>query len=275
MSKKIFTASIILNGMFILATGSFVYHKWDKIQDKIAALGGGVAPSEKVLSTFNNEPLDALNDSLMTGDDSTTTVLFLGNSLTYTGVPEEEPNKTKRGLTSTAPSRDYVHQLVNRIAREHHINVKFSAINVADFERGFTQHTFPMSKLAHAKFLQPDILIVQIGENVSEEDIKDPLEFEEKYVSLLRLFPHSKRIITLPFWPSKQKQYAITNVAIRSNSYLVDISHLGDGTDPQNFASSQKKHYKLDGVAAHPGDVGMKHIADCYYAAINVMMTQK
>lgn len=42
-----------------------------------------------------------------------------------------------------------------------------------------------------------------------------------------------------------------------------------------NFASSQKKHYKLDGVAAHPGDVGMKHIADCYYAVINAMMEQK
>ncbi|WP_176759776.1 hypothetical protein [Segatella bryantii] len=40
-------------------------------------------------------------------------------------------------------------------------------------------------------------------------------------------------------------------------------------------STSQKKHYKLDGVAAHPGDVGMKHIADCYYAVINAMMEQK
>lgn len=232
-------------------------------------LGG--YPTEQVLKAFNNMPLEAKNDSLIIRNcRDTVTMLFLGNSLTYTGVPDEEPNKEKRGLTSTCVDSDYVHRVVKMVSTKHKSNIKYSICNLSDFERSFITHPFSMRKLDKAEVKQPDILIVQIGENVSEENIKDPKKFETEYVKLLSNFPHAKRVITLPFWPSKQKEYAITNVAIRTNSYLVDISHLGDCTDPQNFAKSYKK-YKKPGVGEHPGDVGMKHIADCLYATINAI----
>jgi hypothetical protein len=63
---------------------------------------------------------------------------------------------------------------------------------------------------------------------------------------------------------------ATTNIAINSNSYLVDISHLGDGTDINNFSSSYKE-YKMPGVGAHPGDYGMANIAKCIYATFNAI----
>lgn len=217
-----------------------------------------------------------VNDSVMVNNaDSTIKILFLGNSIALHPMVEDFlPSKQVRGMMASSSDKDYIHRLAKQIAKKHRINVKFSVVNIADFERQFPYHSFAKGKLSMAKVRHPDILIVQIGENVNEDDIKDPHKFEEMYICLLSLFPNSKRIITLPFWPSKQKQYAITNVAIRSNSYLVDISHLGDGTDKQNFASSQKKHYKLDGVASHPGDIGMQHIADCYYATINALMNK-
>lgn len=250
----------------------YAIHKRNVIIDKLTNLGAK-SPTEEALSKFNNEPLQVLNDSLMiNGADSTVTILFLGNSLTYTGVPDEEQNKTKRGLTSTEPSKDYVHQLVSHISEGNRVNVKYSVTNIAEFERTFTAHPFSMNKLKNALCKKPTFLIVQIGENVSEEDIKNPAKFENEYQSLLKLFPNSKLIVTLPFWPSKQKQYAVTNIAIKSKSYLVDISHLDDGTDSQNFASSHRK-YSKPGVGEHPGDVGMRHIADCYYATINAILS--
>ena len=228
------------------------------------------------MAQFNKSKLTPQNDSVIVDNaDSTIKILFLGNSIALHPLVEDFlPCKEVRGMMATTPDSDYVHRLSKMIAYNHHVNVKFSVANIADFERNFNNEAPTLDMIEGAKIINPDILVVQIGENVTEKDIKDPHKFEEMYIRLLSLFPNSKRIITLPFWPSKQKQYAITNVAIRSKSYLVDISHLGDGTDKQNFASSQKKHYKLDGVASHPGDIGMEHIADCYYATINALMNK-
>jgi hypothetical protein len=190
--------------------------------------------------------------------------------LTYCGVAEEEPDKTKRGLTSTSVEKDYVHVLLKTISEEHNVNIKYSILNIAQFERTFTKHSFEMGKLALAENKQPDYLFVQIGENVAKDDIVDAKKYEDEYTKLLALFPNSKRIITIPFWPDKIKEYATTTIAIRSNSYLVDISHLGDGTDPMNFSSSYKD-YKMPGVGLHPGDYGMANIANSIYAVFNAI----
>ena len=109
----------------------------------------------------------------------------------------------------------------------------------------------------------------RVNGKASCQPIQEELN-DNPYTKLLALFPNSKRIITIPFWPDKNKEYATTNIAIRSNSYLVDISHLGAGTDPMNFSSSYKK-YKMPGVGSHPGDYGMTNIAKCIYAAFNAI----
>lgn len=269
--EKLLLFSIVLNVFLIAVGGSFAFYKRERIMEKFQILLGRYeTPTEMALANFNNEPLEAVNDSLMIKADSTITCLFLGNSLTYTGVPEEEPDKEKRGLTSTCKGKDYVHVLLKMISEQKNVNIKYSLLNIAQFERTFTQHSFEMNKLSLAENKQPDFLFVQIGENVAKDDIVDSGRFEEEYVKLLSLFPNSKRIITIPFWPEKEKQYAITNVAIKSSSYLVDISHLGAGTDKNNFASSYKEYAK-PGVGAHPGDYGMANIARCLYAAFNVL----
>ena len=255
--------------MFFICGVAFYYR--GKIIEKVQkTLGMYKSPSEEYLANFNNEPLEAVNDSLMTGSDSTITCLFLGNSLTYCDVPEEESDKTKRGLTSTSVEKDYVHILLKTISEEHKVNIKYSILNIAQFERTFTKHSFEMGKLALAENKQPDYLFVQIGENVAKDDIIDTKKYEDEYAKLLALFPNSKRIITIPFWPDKVKEYATTTIAIRSNSYLVDISHLGGGTDPMNFSSSYKD-YKMPGVGSHPGDYGMANIAKSIYAVFNAI----
>ena len=263
--------SALLNVVFILGVMGIGFHKRDKVIEKVESLLGMYqSPREKELAQFNNEPLEAVNDSLMIGSDSTITCLFLGNSLTYTGVPEEEPNKEKRGMTSTDKENDYVHVLLKMIAENKRVNVKYSILNIAQFERTFTKHSFSMDKLKLAECICPDFLFVQIGENVAKEDIENADKYKKEYGNLLSLFPNSKRIITIPFWPSKEKEYATTEIAIESNSYLVDISHLGDGTDKLNFSSSYR-HYKQPGVGSHPGDYGMANIAKCIYAVFNAI----
>lgn len=68
-------------------------------------------------------------------------------------------------------------------------------------------------------------------------------------VELLSHFPSAKRIICIPFWPNKYKAIHTTNVALKTKSHLVDLSHLGasvvvkngDYFDANNLAESYKK----------------------------------
>ena len=272
MAKKgILVASLVLNVLLITCISGAAYNYKEKIIVKLEKIAGKYnSPSEKDLANFNNDPLGVINDSLMIGADSTITCLFLGNSLTLHDVIDEEPAEGLRGLTSTRVDNDYVHVLLKTISKNKHVNIKYSITNISQFERTFTKYSFEMGKLALAENKQPDYLFVQIGENVAAEDVKDASKYEEEYIKLLGLFPKAQRIITLPFWPRKDLAYATTDIAIKSNSYLVDISHLGDGTDPMNFSSSYK-NYKMPGVGAHPGDYGMANIANSIYAVFNAI----
>ena len=273
--EKLFSLSILLNIVLMVVIGGAAFYKRDRIIEKIQFLLGTYgSPTEKALSTFNDEPLEAINDSIMIGADSTITCLFLGNSLTLHAPIEEDPDKEKKGLTSTRKEKDYVHVLLKLISENKKLNIKFSILNIAQFERTFTKHSFSMNKLQLATNKQPDFLFVQIGENVAKEDIVNPEKYETEYVKLLSLFPESQKIITIPFWPDKDKQYATTNIAIKSNSHVVDISHLGTGTDKQNFASSYK-NYSNPGVGVHPGDYGMANIARCIYATFNAISCEQ
>ena len=99
-----------------MATSVFVWKKREKIIEKVESyMGLYESPTESALKGFNTEPLEAVNDSLMIGSDSTITCLFLGNSLTYHAVINEEPAEGKRGLTSTSVDKDYVHVLLKTI----------------------------------------------------------------------------------------------------------------------------------------------------------------
>lgn len=260
--EKILLISLTINVMGLVMAGGLGWHYREKIADKFGLVAQ--KPSDESLLAFNNERFEVLNDSLIAeGRDKTVSILFLGNSLTYCGVADEEPDKTKRGLTSTNIEKDYVHRLVQMTSQRDTVNVRYSVTNIAEFERQFYLRPFPWAeKLADAKVQQPDILIVQIGENVSTDAITNHREvFIHEYVRLLERYPNSQRIITLPFWMDVQKCDAITEVALRTRSHLADLSHLGHrNSDPRNFAKYYR-NYANPGVGAHPSDYGFEQIA--------------
>lgn len=230
-------------------------------------------PSDGVLATFNNEPLEAFNGIVETaGADGEISVLFLGNSLTVCSPPTESLDRTPRGLTATKLENDYVHLVCAQLAQDSRKNINFSAVNIADFERHFTEFPFDEMWLENASVRSPDWLVVQIGENVRADDIRSNGElFSIRYAELLRQFPSAEKIACLPFWPNAEKNAAITLAALDTGSYIVDLSHLGSGIDERNFASSERD-YKMPGVGAHPGDFGMKNIADCVYSVMKASM---
>lgn len=271
--------SLVANAVFLALFLTVGIWKFDSIKRRILEAVNKASfkrqTSESVLKTFNNDvDKDVLNDTLIISQDAEIVeFLFLGNSLTYTGVPEEEPDKTRRGLTSTKIENDYVHRLVSMYAEKHNVNVKFSAVNIANFERGFAEKDFSEDaadslSLRHVHVEHPDFVIFQIGENVRKEDIsKHGALFFERYCALVDGFGDARRVVCLPFWPDKAKINSITEVAVATGSIICDLSHLGSGVDPDNFASSHKK-YKQLGVGAHPGDTGMERIAKNIFSVL-------
>lgn len=258
---KILIISLTINVMGLVMAGGLGWHYREKFADKLGLMAQ--KPSDESLLAFNNERFEVLNDSLIIdGRDTTVTILFLGNSLTYCGVADEDPDKTKRGLSSTSIEKDYVHRLVSMISKRDSVNVRYSVTNIADFEREFYLRPFPWEdKLVDAKVQQPHILIVQMGENVSTEAITNHREeFICEYVNLLERYPNSQRIITLPFWMDVQKCDAITEVALCTRSRLADLSHLGHrNSDCRNFAKYYRQ-YSNPGVGEHPSDYGFEQI---------------
>ena len=126
-------------------------------------------------------------------------------------------------------------------ANKYKVNVIFSCFNIADFERGVRNSAFSNGKLKNIQVKSPDVVVFQIGENVSYEDITVYGDvFFTRYRELVEGFKDSKRVVCIPFWPVKEKINIITDVAFSTGSRICDLSHLRCGIDPENFASSYK-----------------------------------
>jgi hypothetical protein len=193
----------------------------------------------------------------------------LGNSISLHGIIDGLWSY-ESGMAASDLEHDYVHILLNKISMEKKCGIEYIVINIADFERNFEQ--FDYTRLETVKDFCPELIIFQIGENVSTELLKIKGEiFVKNYIDLINYCNGKNTIVCLPFWPDREKINLITEVAINAETYLVDLSHLGSGIEPLNLAKSENK-YNHAGVAAHPGDYGMNNIAKTIYIMINKIM---
>jgi hypothetical protein len=217
----------------------------------------GINSGEFIQSKYQTEIQFINNNS-----ENNIKIAILGNSLTLI-----HDWNGGAGLTASDREHDYVHILLNKISNKNNLNIEYLVLNIADFERSFEQ--FDYTRLEIVRNFGPDIIIFQIGENVITEVLNQKTEiFIENYLKLIEYCNGKETIICLPFWPVKEKIDIITDIALKAESYLVDISHLGSGIEPLNFARSEKK-YDNAGVGAHPGDYGMNNIAKMLYITIN------
>jgi len=204
-----------------------------------------------------------------TGSKTDIRILVLGNSVSLHGVvPGIWAHES--GMAASDKSKDYVHLLMQKISTEKKVGINFEVINIAEFERTF--NSFNLSRFSDLRSKSPQYVIFQIGENIPSEEF--PLvsdQFKQKYAGLVNYFDSATRIICLPFRPDMNKVYAITDVGVQTGSFIVDLSHLGNGLDERNLAGKENT-YNVPGVAVHPGDVGMENIAKNLYCVFNATL---
>jgi Tol biopolymer transport system component len=201
-------------------------------------------------------------------------ILFLGNSITLHGPLPSIGWSGNWGMAASAEEKDYVHLLTAEIARASQATPSTRVKNLAEFERQY--ETFDGASNLTSEFgFNADIIIIAVGENVPALDsdaakAKYAAAFA-RLLAQLKQRGHPSIFVRSCFWPDPSKDEIMKQASAAAGATFIDIAALG--RDEANAARSERK-IEHAGVAAHPGDKGMKAIADAIWAAIQQRSTQ-
>jgi hypothetical protein len=195
-------------------------------------------------------------------------VLFLGNSITLHDPAPAIGWTGNWGMAASSEEKDYVHLLTSELTKAAGAKPEIKVRNIADFERAFDGFDIETKFKGELDF-QADLVIVAIGENVPE--LVDS-ELQEKYsiafgrlLTSLRAHGQPNIFVRSCFWPNTVKDDIMRKSAEGETIAFVDIAKLG--LDETNAAKAERQ-IEHAGVAGHPGDKGMRAIADALFAAI-------
>lgn len=183
-------------------------------------------------------------------------VLFLGNSITRHGAKAELGWHHDHGMAASAKEKDYVHLLMARI-RERDENAAFCICQGAEWERNYKNGSDTHHLFAPARDFGADLIIMRLVENCPMREADIDLFQKELLAFFSYLDPAGKAkiVLTTGFWRHPLDE-AIRALAAEKGYPLAELSDLGD--DPAMKALGLFAHA---GVANHPGDRGMEHIA--------------
>lgn len=254
---------IMLLVMNIASCGALLYVKRESLSHALSEFSLITrSPTDHELSKLNSSPVLLAAGRYGNGSlKRAVKIQFLGNSISLHGISAQIDWTDAFGMAASSKTNDYVHVLVRMLSEETGSPIEWQVANIADFERG--PQSFDWRRLESTLSFDPDIAIFQIGENVPSTLVNTV--FQNGYSELIHKVKARHKIICIPFWPDKEKSRVITEVALSTRAYLVDLSHLGGRVDPGNLAHSEKRNLHPS-VAAHPGDRGMANIARSIFA---------
>ncbi len=194
-------------------------------------------------------------------------VLIVGNSITRHAPKADIGWYGDWGMAASEPEKDYVHLVEKGLAK------RFGAISLCVAQAAeWESHEHAEKGRILAEYYQPaadfaaDIVIVRIGENIdiSKTNVQ---ELAEDFAEMIRFFggkrPGVQVILTGLFWWFPEHEKAVALVAEQEGYPFVVLKDLG--IDDQMTAKGLFEH---EGVAGHPGDLGMQKIAERILEAI-------
>ena len=194
-------------------------------------------------------------------------ILFLGNSITMHGPLKDINWAGNWGMAASAEENDYVHVLARSISQMTGIASEVMLENISDFERKCDAFNVN-ERLKKAFEFRADTVIVAIGENVPAFDSEEAkARFRDCLMKLLIAIKTNSSpaiFVRSCFWPCATDEI-LKDASKEIGGVFVDISGLSK--DESNYARSERE-YSHPGVGAHPGDKGMKAIADALFEVI-------
>ncbi|MBT3288883.1 MAG: SGNH/GDSL hydrolase family protein [Victivallales bacterium] len=209
------------------------------------------------------------NQDMMFHGTKVNKVLFLGNSITRHGPSAKIGWLGNWGMAASAKDRDFVHLILQAFAKAAGKQPESIITNISTFERKYETYDLDAGLKKEFAF-KADLVIIAIGENVP-----NPATAEAKaalQTGVDKLFGKLKEngnpiiVVRSSFWANAAKDAILEKACAKVGGIFVDNRALGK--DEKNYARSERD-FAHKGVAAHPGDQGMKAIADSILKALS------
>ncbi|MDD2362645.1 MAG: hypothetical protein PHH84_06795 [Oscillospiraceae bacterium] len=193
-------------------------------------------------------------------------VLIVGNSITLHGPNANIGWTGCWGMAASAREKDYVHLLFDK-TRELCGGATFCVVHAGIWERAFWDSK-ALNPLEAVKDFRPDFLIFRLGENIVPETCEQYSLFDgvSRLLEFLTIPGETKSILTTCFWKNPKTDAEIHKSAKKFGA-LVELGDLGDET-----AMKASGLFKHTGVAAHPGDLGMRNIAERIWQVLSLYL---
>ncbi len=193
-------------------------------------------------------------------------VLIYGNSIALHGRAPKIGWQGDWGMAASAREKDFAHLVVAGLEARRGARADFRIRNLALLERNFRTNLTHFADLASDVAYAPDYVVIAIGENVPALGEKDMPDYTRFLVALTQpLVASAKRpkvVMRSPFWRNSAKADCTAKAATQTGAIYVDAGPLGGREE--NMALGLFEH---KGVAKHPGDLGMRRLADLILAA--------
>lgn len=193
-------------------------------------------------------------------------ILIVGNSIAVR-FPDPAVSWTGSwGMAASSQDKDFSHVLYAHISTKTPRPVEMRIQSFVDFERDFDH--FDFLSVTEYKDYQPDLIILRIGDNVSH-DLAKGADFKRAYQALIAfLSPSGKAYVvaTSSWFPNDIVDQSMRVSCIAPQCSFVELSNLY--ADYSNSASAERA-FDVPVVGRHPGDKGMKAVADAIGAAVD------
>lgn len=238
---------------------------WIRGVNRVVAGQNVQSDAEKYCSTEMNAS-EASADSEARGGRR---LLVLGNSIALHGIAPEIGWTNYWGMAASSAERDFAHLVWTGLERLEGTKFDCRIRNVYEAEKACGRGWDPAEKLKGEIEWSPDVVVIAIGENVPNlEEASGAREWADFLVGLgeaFKLANGSARIVyRTPFWPNEAKRLATIDAARRAGALVADIGQRGSDAAMQAGAA----RFAHKGVAHHPGDEGMKMIADAILGSL-------
>lgn len=195
-------------------------------------------------------------------------VLVYGNSIALHGPKADIGWKNRWGMAASAAEKDFAHLLAADLEARCGKPVYLRIRNLAPLERKFTTPIAAVPEIAADAAWGADFVVIAIGENAPKIDAGNAAAYRKFLADLARPFSGSakrpKIVMRSPFWHNPVKAECTANAAADVGAVYVDAGPLG--FRKENKAIGRFKH---KGVANHPGDLGMRRLADLILAGFD------
>ena len=184
-------------------------------------------------------------------------VLFVGNSITRHAPKSDIGWNNDWGMAASEKDRDYVH-LVKKAVLDNDSDATFCICQVAEWERKYKEGEEQIKIFSEAREFDADLIIMRITENCDTK-VFDKSIFKNEYINFVKFLDKNSKakvIITSSFWKHPGDE-VLEKIASENRWEFVYMGDLGELDEMK--ATGLFEH---SGVAAHPGDLGMKKIAE-------------